>query len=86
MPFASKSKEYVKAYNKGRYQGKFRQHQLEKIDCECGKKVCRASMSNHKKSRVHIMEIKNIEHKKALKELEEQLRKMNNPPAGAKSS
>jgi hypothetical protein len=48
----TKSEYYKKWYNENKQQHKA--HLLEKIQCECGKKVCRNSMRTHKKSSLHI--------------------------------
>jgi len=76
MPFASKDKQYVKEYNKGRYSGEFKKRQLEKVSCECGAIVCRAGLSKHKKSKRHVAWVTDNEHKQALNALEEQIASM----------
>lgn len=86
MPNSSKSMENAKNYNKGRYKDKFREHQLTKVQCaDCGRSVCRASMSKHKKSKLHIRFMEKMEVDNKEKELRDKIDELQKMLAKAKA-
>ena len=50
------NREKIAEQKKEHYQDNREKH-LEKITCECGRIICRASMTRHKKSKVHLENI-----------------------------
>lgn len=49
---------------------KHREKRLQKIDCECGAKVCKTQIKRHHKSLKHQLYLKNLELEKLKKEIE----------------
>lgn len=56
--YADKNKDKVAAQQKRWYEAN-KQRLLQKVTCECGAVISKASMSKHKKSQVHMKAMKN---------------------------
>jgi hypothetical protein len=46
-------KTFKEYYSDEEFRTKHKNYMKEKIECECGKEVCRVNISNHKKTPMH---------------------------------
>ena len=55
-----KKNSFKDYYSNPEWKEKHLSYMKEKVVCDCGKSVCRANMSTHKKSHIHIKKMDEI--------------------------
>ena len=59
--YRNQNKEYIIEYMK-EYHQKYKKQKEEIITCECGSKICRSRLTEHRKTQVHLNLMNGIKH------------------------